>query len=68
MSIRKLRTKRDDQQWIFGCHHYIIDWLSRALLEDKTNNERVAYVTVKGDGLFGDCESQPPVGPGEAYF
>ena len=50
------------------CHHYIADWLARALLEDKTNDGRIAYVETKGDGPFGDCEWTPPVGPGEAYF
>ena len=50
------------------CHHYIADWLARALLKDKTNDGRIAYVATKGDGPFGDCEWTPPVGPGEAYF
>ena len=50
------------------CHHYIIDWLSRALLKNKTNEDRIAYVGVKGAGPFSDCEWEPPVGPGEAYF
>ncbi len=50
------------------CHHYIIDWLSRALLQNKTNDGRIAFVATKGDGPFGDCEWSPPVGPDEAYF
>ena len=50
------------------CHHYIIDWLSRALLKDQTNDGRIAYVGTKGQGPFSDCEWKPPVGPGEAYF
>ncbi len=50
------------------CHHYIIDWLSRALLQNKTNDGRIAFVATKGDGTFGDCECSPPVGPDEAYF
>ena len=50
------------------CHDYIIDWLSRVLLKDKTNSDRIAYVKVKGAGPFSECEWNPPVGPGEAYF
>jgi dienelactone hydrolase len=50
------------------CHQYIIDWLSRVLLDGKSNEDRVAYVEVGGDGPFGDCEWTPTVGPGEAYF
>ena len=50
------------------CHHYVADWLARALLDGKTNDGRIAYVRTKGDGPFGDCEWNPPVGPGEAYF
>lgn len=50
------------------CHHYVIDWLQRALVSGTTNSERVAYVREGGDGPFGDCEWKPPVGPDEAYF
>ncbi|NQV54803.1 MAG: alpha/beta hydrolase [Rhodospirillales bacterium] len=50
------------------CHHYIADWLARALLDGKTNQRRIAFVANKGDGPFGDCEWVPPVGPGQAYF
>ena len=50
------------------CHHYIADWLQRALIGGKTNQDRIAYVANKGDGPFGDCEWTPTVGPGEAYF
>ena len=50
------------------CHHYVVDWLARALLEGKTNDGRIAYVETKGDGPFGDCEWTPPVSPGQAYF
>lgn len=50
------------------CHDYIVDWLSRALLDGTANDGRIAYVREGGDGPFGDCEWTPPVGPGEAYF
>ena len=50
------------------CHHYIMDWLQRALIEGKTNDKRIAYVSNKGDGPFGDCEWTPTIKPGEAYF
>ena len=50
------------------CHHYIMDWLQRALVDGKTNDKRIAYVNNKGDGPFGDCEWEPTIKPGEAYF
>ena len=50
------------------CHHYVIDWLKRALIDGQTNERRIAYVRDHGDGPFGDCEWEPPVGPGQAYF
>lgn len=50
------------------CHHYVIDWLKRALVDGQTNERRIAYVREHGDGPFGDCEWVPPVGPGQAYF
>ena len=43
------------------CHHYIMDWLQRALVEGKTNDKRIAYVSNKGDGPFGDCEWTPTI-------
>ena len=50
------------------CHHYIMDWLQRALIKGKTNDKRIAYVSNKGDGPFGDCEWKPTIKPSEAYF
>lgn len=50
------------------CHHYVADWLSRALIEGRTNDGRVAYVGSKGDGPFGPCEWEPPVNGSQAYF
>ena len=50
------------------CHHYICDWLQRALIDGKTEKDRIAYVANGGDGPFGDCAWTPPVGPGQAYF
>ena len=50
------------------CHHYIMDWLERALVHGKTNKERIAYVSNKGEGPFSDCEWDPTIKPGEAYF
>ena len=50
------------------CHHYIMDWLERALVHGKTNKERIAYVSNKGEGPFSDCEWDPTIEPGEAYF
>ena len=49
-------------------HHYILDWLHRALFESKVNDARIAYVKENGDGPFGDCEWTPPVKPGQTYF
>ena len=50
------------------CHHYIMDWLERALVHGKTNKDRIAYVSNKGEGPFSDCEWDPTIKPGEAYF
>ena len=50
------------------CHHYIMDWLERALVHGKTNKERIAYVSNKGEGPFSNCEWDPTIEPGEAYF
>ena len=50
------------------CQPYVLDWLARALIDGKANQDRVAYVTERGDGPFGDCEWTPTVGPDEAYF
>ena len=49
-------------------HEYVVDWLERALIRGKSNNDRIGYVREHGDGPFGDCEWVPPVGQGEAYF
>ena len=49
-------------------HHYILDWLHRALFESKVNDDRIAYVKENGDGPCGDCEWTPPVEPGQTYF
>ncbi len=53
---------------MLDCHQFVLDWLKRAMVDGKTNKDRVAYVTRKGHGPFSDCEWKPPVGPGEAYF
>ena len=37
-------------------------------IDGKTNDKRIAYVSNKGDGPFGDCEWTPTIKPGEAYF
>ncbi len=50
------------------CHHYILDWLRKALIDGETNDGRIAYAAVNGDGPFGSCDWDPPVGPGQAYF
>ena len=50
------------------CHQYVVDWLQRALVDEKTNDGRVAYVGNGGDGPFGACEWEPTIGPGQAYF
>ena len=50
------------------CHQYVIDWLQRVLVNETTNDGRIAYVAKAGDGPFGDCEWSPTVGPGQAYF
>ena len=59
--VRRLGAEHD-------CHHYILDWMRRALVEGRTGERRIAFVAEDGDGPFGDCEWQPPIGPGEAYF
>ena len=38
------------------------------LIQSKTNDKRIAYVSNKGDGPFGDCEWKPTIKSGEAYF
>ncbi len=50
------------------CHQFVLDWLKGALVDKKTNKDRVAFVAKNGHGPFSDCEWKPPVGPGEAYF
>ncbi|CAN0548672.1 unnamed protein product, partial [Laminaria digitata] len=50
------------------CHDYVADWCARVLISGKSEKDRIAYVEVKGDGPFGDCEWTPPVGPDQAYF
>lgn len=50
------------------CHQYVMDWFQRALIDGRTNADRVAFVAAQGDGPFGDCEWSPPVGAGQAYF
>ena len=45
-----------------------MDWLQRALIDGKTYDKRIAYVSNKGDGPFGNCEWTPTIKPGEAYF
>ena len=54
------------------CHHYIMDWLQRVLFSenpaDGVADGRIAYVANGGDGPFGDCEWEPPIGADDAYF
>ena len=54
------------------CHHYIMDWLQRVLFSENTADGvadgRIAYVANGGDGPFGDCEWEPPIGADDAYF
>ena len=45
-----------------------MDWLQRALVKGKTNEDRIAYVANKGEGPFSDCEWTPTINTGEAYF
>ena len=48
---------------------YVLDWLQLALNGKlKKNHKRVAYIKMKGDGPWGDCEWTPTVKPGQAYF
>ena len=52
--------------------HYIMDWLQRVLFSanpaDGVADGRIAYVANGGDGPFGDCEWEPPIGADDAYF
>lgn len=50
------------------CHQFVLDWLKMAMVDKKTNKDRVAFVAKGGHGPFSDCEWKPPVGPGQAYF
>ena len=54
------------------CHHYIMDWLQRVLFSDNpadgVADGRIAYIANGGDGPFGDCEWEPPIGADDAYF
>jgi hypothetical protein len=52
--IGKLRTQRDDQQWM----------LDLAL----NMRGRILYVRENGDGPWSDCDWTPPVRRGQAYF
>jgi hypothetical protein len=49
-----------------------MDWLQRVLFSenpaDGVADGRIAYVANGGDGPFGDCEWEPPIGADDAYF
>jgi hypothetical protein len=52
------------------CHDYVLDWL-QGLFSGKrapTKRGRIAYIRENGDGPWGDCEWEPPVKGGQAYF
>jgi acetyl esterase/lipase len=52
------------------CHDYVFDWL-QSFFADKnklTAKGRIAYIKENGDGPWSDCEWEPTVGRGEAYF
>jgi dipeptidyl aminopeptidase/acylaminoacyl peptidase len=52
------------------CHEYVMDWLE-GLFDGShapTKKGRIAYIREHGDGPFGDCEWQPPIKAGQAYF
>jgi hypothetical protein len=52
------------------CHDYVFDWLE-SFFADKnklTAKGRIAYIKENGDGPWSDCEWEPTVGRGEAYF
>ena len=49
-----------------------MDWLQRVLFSETPDNGladgRIAYITDKGDGPWGDCEREPPISANDAYF
>ena len=51
-------------------HNYVFDWLRMVLMGKgvRAKHSRIAYVTEKGDGPWGDCDWTPTVKPGQAYF
>jgi dipeptidyl aminopeptidase/acylaminoacyl peptidase len=51
-------------------HDYVMDWLALFFSGWRVPSKRgrIAYIREKGDGPWGRCEWEPPVGPGQAYF
>ena len=49
-------------------HHYIMDWMHRALVEGRFADRRIAYVKENGAGPFSECEWTPTVTKNDAYF
>ena len=52
------------------CHDYVFDWL-QALFSGKRVpplKGRIAYVREHGDGPWDECDWNPPIAPGQAYF
>jgi pimeloyl-ACP methyl ester carboxylesterase len=52
------------------CHEYVLDWLTGVFSGKQAPSKkgRIAYVRENGDGPFGNCEWEPPIKPGQAYF
>jgi len=51
-------------------HDYFLDWL-QAIFSGKglpKDHNRLAYIRENGDGPWGNCEWEPTVNPGQAYF
>jgi dipeptidyl aminopeptidase/acylaminoacyl peptidase len=52
------------------CHEYVLDWLQGVFAGKRklSKKGRVAYIKEHGDGPWSNCEWEPPIKRGQAYF
>lgn len=52
------------------CHDYVFDWLQNFFngSHRPTKEGSISYIKENGDGPWSDCEWEPPVERGQAYF
>jgi hypothetical protein len=52
------------------CHDYVFDWLQNFFdgTHKPTKEGSISYIKENGDGPWSECEWEPPVERGQAYF